>query len=165
VRWTIGSIFIGASLTLFGFSLDKSFFAVLLSFAFSIGLMFVWYLYSHHVNPYVMASIFRSHAIEKRLRDMQYEIELHYSIYKTDELLNFKGTSITYLLFSMVMGMWVARIGLGIYDLNFSSFEFAVCASLLVLLYCLFLIAFHLLHKKYNPTPWGKEIKKILNDC
>ena len=80
VRWTIGSIFIGASLALFGLSLTMHIVVVLLAFVFSIGLVIIWYLYSSHVNPYIMRAMVRMHEIEKKLRDLNFEIKLHKSI-------------------------------------------------------------------------------------
>lgn len=167
VRWTIGSIFIGASLALFGLSLDKPLVAVLLAFFFSFFLIIVWYLYAHHVNPYVMASIIRSHEIEKALRNMKFRIELHNSIHRTDdEILNLKGTIITFALFSLVIVIWFFRIALSVYDF-FKGFNrhFLFWACILILVYALFLIVFWGLHEKFNPINLGERIKEILEDC
>ena len=169
VRWTIGSIFFGTSLALFGLSLDKPLVAVLLSFLFSISLTFVWYLYAHHVNPYIMESIFRCHAIEKEIRNKKFNIELHKLIRKTDddkEVFNSKGTRITYGLFSLIMGMWILRISWSIYELfNGITCDFVFWIFILALFFIFFQCLFSLVHKKFNQKDWGKEIKKILNDC
>jgi hypothetical protein len=157
VRWTIGSIFVGASLTLFGISFGKQVVEVLLASIFSFLLMIFWYLYFQHVNPFVMASIVRIHEIEKALRDRKLEIRLHKSIHDTEkEIIHAKGTTITFLLISSMVGMWLFRIALLTYD----SFTF-VC---LLEAFVGFLIGFWWVHfRMFNAINWGERIRDTSN--
>jgi len=160
IRWTIGSIFIGASLTLFGISFEKHLVEVLLASIFSFLLMGLWYLYFQHVNPFVMASIIRSHEIEKTLRNMKLEIRLHKSTYETEkEMFHMKGTSITFLLLSCIVGMWLSRTAVSAYE------SFGYYVYLLGLVFVVFLVFFRWVHfRKFNAIDWSKKIEEILKE-
>lgn len=163
VRWIIGSIFIGASLTLFGISFGTSFIEVVVSAIFSILLVIIWYLYAHHVNPYIMVSIIRCHAIEEELRQKTYNVEQHKQIRKIDddkEIVNTKGTSITYVLFALIMGMWFLRIAVSMYNEVFNSItcDFVFWILVLVLIFLAGITSFSLIHANFNRKHWGTEI-------
>lgn len=166
VRWTIGSIFIGASLTLFGFSLGvgkNHLKEVLLASFFSFFLVIIWYLYSQHVNSYVMTSILRLHEIEKDLRNIGYKITLHKSIRKMDkEILYIKGIRITFSLLFLVITMWVIRITFLMVD-HFGAINEYFWITLF--LYAGAIIGIYKMHKKFNPINWSEKIDKILEDC
>jgi len=69
VRWTIGSIFIIASLTAFGASLVESVTQTqVLLLCFASGFLYgVWLLYNWHIEPYVKMSLARLQGIEREL--------------------------------------------------------------------------------------------------
>lgn len=116
-----------------------------------------------------MASILRCHEIEKKLRNLKFNIEQHKLIRETDddkEVFNFKGTKITYVLFSLIMGIWILRISWSIYKLfNDITCEFLFWIYILALFFIFFLFLFWLIHKKFNQKIWGEKIKEILGDC
>jgi len=84
MRWTIGSIFIAASLTLLGISLLESValhpLQVLVMTSLSLALFFIWLAYSEHVEPWVKASLKRFYEIEEELRGLGFNMRLHHSI-------------------------------------------------------------------------------------
>lgn len=114
VRWTIGSIFIATSLALFGISFLKEvrerFIEVILITTFSLLLMIIWYAYSAHVNPYVMASTLRFHEIELELEKWDFDVTLHYSVWKIKQMI--RGVWITYFLFLVVLSAWFLRMAI-----------------------------------------------------
>jgi len=114
VRWTIGSIFIAISSAIFGVSLTKDVMdepnIIMLLAVFSLVLIFVWYLFVQHVNPYVWQSIIRFHEIEKELREMRFDIRLHKSIYNVKQKM--KGIYITCILLMAFIIVWLLRIAL-----------------------------------------------------
>jgi hypothetical protein len=163
VRWTIGSIFIGASLTLFGISFDKRLIEVGLAFFFSLFLMLAWYLYFQHVNPYVLVSILRIHQIEKTLRDMELknmklDIGLHRLIFMEEEkIFHIKGIWITFILIISIVGMWLLRIAVLI---NRSSYYLIAIG----MIYAGFVLCFWWAHfTKFNTLKLGKRIRETSN--
>ncbi|MDH5266766.1 MAG: hypothetical protein OEW62_03705 [Candidatus Bathyarchaeota archaeon] len=84
IAWTIGSIFIVASFTLFGISfweeLANGSVAVWLLGFFSLLLMGIWLSYVVYVQEYVKASQKRLWKIEEELQGKKYDIQLHTTI-------------------------------------------------------------------------------------
>lgn len=120
VRWTIGAIFIAASLTLFGISfveeVRSNFIHVNLIGFFSLAWMLVWYVLFVHVNPYIMVSIIRCHKIELELYEMGFNVRLHRSVAKTQERASsviyrrFWGKDIAYHIFAIILYSWTIRV-------------------------------------------------------
>jgi len=159
VRWTIGSIFIGASLTLFGISLAKEINAlgVIIAYLFSLGLILLWYFFSQHVSPYIISSYVRAQDIEDDLRKLKYDIELHTLIHSLDpknkdktknQVFNVKGTKITYSLVLLVLTLWSLRALLSVWCLN-NFAEIVIFAFTIVFSLSVFAV-FHMYHKKFN---------------
>ena len=160
VRWTIGSLFIGASLTLFGISIVKEVetFGVIIACFFSLGLIMIWYLYSQHVNPYILASIIRARDIEKEFNEQTYKIELHTLIKSLDPpiIFNVKGTKITFSLVLLILGMWFLRMLSLVYSLNRYGEISAIFAIPII---SFLLIVFWIYHNKFN-----QDIEKKIED-
>lgn len=120
VRWTIGSIFIAASLTLFGISFLEPIVhnrpAVVVMAAFSLFLFAVWYAYNQHVNPYVKTSLRRLREIESELKNMGLVSQgvsiprLHTLIRKAAP--EGRGIWIVRALAAMLILAWVLRFAL-----------------------------------------------------
>jgi hypothetical protein len=162
VRWAIGSIFIGTSLTIFGLTLAKHIAVVFIAFCFSLILIIFWYLYSQHVNPYVMRSIVRMHNIESMLRS-DYHIELHNSIlHPFPKEYSIGGTRITFWLFCSVIGMWFVSLTLSLYRFlnNNINGTFLFLASILFAIYVGIIIVFSIIHNKFNAISWKEEMEK-----
>jgi hypothetical protein len=163
VRWTIGSIFIVASLTLFGLSLDKPIVIVILAYYFSWSLIMIWYFYSQHVNPYIMRSMIRMHEIEKKLRDWDFEINLHKSILAPEPKEGFtvKGTYHSLSILILVTIMWFFNISISIYrNLNW-AFPYGIAISTIIFL-IIPLVIISVLYKKFNAVNYVTEMKKNL---
>lgn len=113
IAWTIGSIFIVASLTLFGISFVEevrhSIFEVVLLASFSMVLMSVWVIYVFYVHPYVMISLNRLWQIEQELQKLGFNApRLHTSIRAKKRTI--RGRYITSSLFILVLVAWIFRI-------------------------------------------------------
>lgn len=85
VKWTIGAIFIAASLTLFGISFIKEVKGNLLEVGslafFSIALSVIWYCYNRYVGLYISESFERMWKIEEELQEIGFKApKLHTSI-------------------------------------------------------------------------------------
>lgn len=162
VRWTIGTIFIGTSLGLFGLSASSNIDIVLLSGAFSIGLMFIWYLYAQHVNPYVMESLVRFHEIEIELEKMNFKIEQHRSIYNTNKIVQKpKGTTITYSLFFLVLTIWTIRIGQSLFGEFGHTLDFGISSFILFVVFLSAIYWFNVYHTENNPKIFVNKMEKI----
>lgn len=161
VRWTIGSIFIVASLTLFGLSLEKNVETVILAYCFSWSLILIWYFYSQHVNPYIMRSMIRMHAIEKKLRDWKFEIELHKSILDPEPKEGFtvKGTYHSLAILILVTIMWFLNISVSIYRSSIWKFSYSIALSAVIFLIIPLAVIF-VLYRKFNAVDYVKEMKK-----
>jgi len=128
VRWSIGSIFIAASFTVFGFSLGQNDISVAFSLILlSLFSFFTWYVYFQHVNPFVMASIVRMQEIEKELRNMGYKINLHNSIRNLKREL--RGIWITFCLLLFMSFAWIYKILLLFNIFNFIYFFIFIIIS------------------------------------
>ncbi len=155
VCWTIGSIFIAISLTLFGISfieeVRNGFWEVLLIGVLSVLLMLIWYAYSQHVNMYVLESILRLHEIEHELRGMGFNIKLHEAIYKRAQH-QVRGAWITFILLAVVLGAWFLRM-------SFLSKEF--CWKIVPVILCaIALLVFYIIHWY---SRWGSR-KDVRDD-
>ncbi|MCK5626840.1 hypothetical protein KAI23_02605 [Candidatus Bathyarchaeota archaeon] len=111
IRWLIGSIFIGASLTIFGisFTTPLGIYEILLIAGFSITLMVIWIFYDNHVQSWIKTSYNLAHEIEEELGYLG--LELHHRIRaKDDELCKTgKGKRIRNYLFYLVVIAWIIR--------------------------------------------------------
>ena len=115
IRWTIGSIFIVASLTLFGISFFEevrhSIFEVELLAIFSIILMIGWMVYVFYVHPFVSLSLDRALEIERELQELGFDApRLHTSIRAKKQTI--RGRYITTSLFILLLVVWLLRIHL-----------------------------------------------------
>jgi len=114
VRWTIGSIFIGASLALFGISFLNSMVnnprAVYSTSIFSLALYIIWLLYHFHVERFVEKSLDRAKKIEDELGkiDKEYGMQLHTKI--REQVKRGKGAFITGLLTGIIIMTWLCRM-------------------------------------------------------
>ena len=123
IRWSIGSIFIAASLTVYGLSLDKDDPSVAVPLVLlSMFSILIWYAYFQHVNPWVMGSIERMQKIEDEIRKMSYKINLHNSIRNNQRIV--RGTWITFILLLILSVAWIYKILL--------VYNVLSCASLLL---------------------------------
>ena len=111
IIWIIGSIFLAASLTLFGLSFDKDglFWDVLLMAFFSSALMVIWFLYVSHVTPYVMMSLVRLHEIELKLYRLKLDIRLNYEIHMSTNA-RIKGFQIFAGISLLLFFAWFSRL-------------------------------------------------------
>ena len=156
LRWTIGSIFIATSLALFGLSFGRRFEEIFVIAIFSYFLILIWYLYSQHVNPYVMSSIKRFHEIELELWKMGFDTKLHKSI---AEIRQERGVNITLFLFSAVFALWILRIFLSWLE-NIAVIGYYGIASLIA--YSVLLIPVFRFHRMSNVRNWRAEIDEII---
>jgi hypothetical protein len=81
IRWTIASIFAGASIAIFGASflepaLDSPYAVVLLT-VLSLVLLGISAAYHEHVDPWVRISLDRAFEIENELRTLGFGTQLH----------------------------------------------------------------------------------------
>jgi len=152
VRWSIGSIFIAASFTVYGFSLGQQDKSVALALVLlSMFPFFIWYFYYQHVNSTVMASIVRMQKIETELRNMDYHINLHNSIRSIQR--RPRGIWITYSLLWFMSIAWIYKISL---LLNlYTLFNFLTCIGVSGLL----IYVFHI--KIINKTDWVERIQSV----
>jgi len=121
VRWTIGSIFIAASLTLFGISfvepVVRSPRTVAVMGIFSLFLFGVWCAYNSHVNPYVKTSLRRLVEIESELKSLGLASPHGESIPRLHTLIQARapagrGVWIVRALAAMLIVAWVLRFAL-----------------------------------------------------
>ena len=108
IRWTIVSIFGGASIATFGISfLDPvrgNPYAVGSLAAFSVILLVISWAYYQHVNPWVNLSLIRTFQVENELRSLGFNIQLHYQIRANDNAhFKFRGLWITILLYLTII--------------------------------------------------------------
>jgi len=115
LRWTIGSIFIAASLALLSISFlqdvkDSPQGEVEWLALFSLLLMVVWFVYHRYTNRFVVLSLQRMWNIEESLRnlDVGLDTELHTFIKKKTR--KGLGRLTTWLFFMTIFGAWLARI-------------------------------------------------------
>jgi hypothetical protein len=160
VQWIIGSIFIGASLTLFGLSLNTGLVEVILSFLFSLSSILIWFLYTSHVNNYITASIIRCHEIEDYLRkEYAFEIKLHKSIWKMEYFPKIRGITITFSLISLITFFWLLRTMWSIYALYQGlASEFVFWFVISVFAYFGFIYVFWNLQKKFYLIDLNKKL-------
>jgi magnesium-transporting ATPase (P-type) len=114
-RWNMGTIFIAASLTLFGISFLRDVNdnppAPLLIAVFSILLMVIWGAYNVHVQPYVELSFSRLHEIERTLRELGYlDIPRLHATIRAETIRQRRGIWITIALFVVILLAWAVRI-------------------------------------------------------
>ena len=162
IGWTIGSLFLGASIVLYAASfetylIDKKSEVVVLGL-FSFALIFIWYLYNQHVNPWVLASIVRVHQIEQELRNIGGNIQLHKFTYIMEpEMSGFKlrGIYITLSFLGIVILSWFYR-----FSLLFTNHSIPLAVICISMLYGVYYIH----TKKFNIYNLGEEIDKILKE-
>ncbi len=115
VRWTIGSIFIGSSLALFGISflipVTNSSKAIVSITLFSSALYVIWFFYHSHVEPYIKFSIKRSQHIEERIQEICGNdfLRLHTEI-RENTPPEGRGKSILGILTIITIIVWFYRI-------------------------------------------------------
>lgn len=113
VRWTMASIFIGASFALLGFSFtedivgDKN--AVSFMALFSLAMFLIWVAYNQHTQPWIHTSNDRQHEIEQRLQKSNYDIKLHTLIKAKKQI---PGVWIFFLMILTIFLAWSFRIAL-----------------------------------------------------
>jgi hypothetical protein len=120
----LGSIFVAASLALFGISFTEqvgsSLINVKLTSAFAILVFLIFFAYSQHVQPWITLSIDRMKRIEDELRKMDFDIEVHHVIDEYDvrrkagrrdyrRLWTKTGADIMKLIVVTVLGAWIFR--------------------------------------------------------
>lgn len=113
VLWTMGTIFIAASVTLFGLSYYQSPKPeeVLLMGIFSVVLFLVWLTYVRHVQPYIDISLSRLPEIERTLQGLGYlDIPRLHTEIRARTGVRREGKYITGWLFFLVFFAWAARI-------------------------------------------------------
>jgi len=118
--WTIGSVLIPTSIALVGASLldplINNLRAVLALAAFSLALVFVWYAYNLHADPWVKKSILRCQEIEKELEGSGYvsPICIHPPIPRLHTLIQHgkqrRGISIGRAFLICMVLAWAVRI-------------------------------------------------------
>ena len=179
VRWTMGSIFIMATFTLFGFSFSEqvvgNFTRVFLLAMISMGLIVIWYAYYQHVNSWVLMSILRCHEIEQALRNKEYKIRLHKLIHETDKKhahiqicgrdIQIRGIHITFLLLSIVVSSWYYRLSLFLPWFCNNIIMIIVWILIIIDVWLLILVIIYHIVKKMNPINLGEEIQKVLQKC
>ncbi len=162
VRWTVGSILIATSFALLGLSFQEKiyeeFWAVNFMAFFSIWLFLLWYIYNQYVNPYIMGSILRMHEIEQELRDGNFDIRLHKSIFKETSQRRLKATYITSFEFGLVFVAWILRNLL----LRTQNSTYSICAIIILSIGLIFALILHFTH--YNTKDWKKGIKGIIDN-
>jgi len=153
LSWTIGSLFIAASFTLFGFSFQEylinntnkeinNIYVIFLSII-SIGLIFIWYFYNQNVNPWVLAAIIRMHQIEIEITDIGFDIQLQNLVHTLDVRARehnpfFKrGVTITFVFFIVSILAWVFRYTMFYDNLKYKQFVFIVGIIIICLMYLL----------------------------
>ena len=162
VRWTMGSIFIATSLTLFGVSfiseIKKEFWEVCVIASFSLLLTMIWYAYNQHIDPYTLESIKRMHKIEQKLRGMDFDFELQRSVFcasRRHPLGCIRGAWITYWLVMAIIGAWFFRIWLFVPELSWKI------VLLLDILPYLALAVYYLHMKKISTRNLGRELEDM----
>lgn len=125
---------------------------------FSILLVLIWHAYNQHVNLYVMASIKRLHEIELELRNMGFDVRLHYSIAKIKQW--WRGSHITFFLLFVMFSVWILRV---IFSWVYHIAVIGVFGIIPVIMYLVLMILVLVTHTKIlNVRNWGKEIEEII---
>lgn len=123
VRWVIGSILIGTSLTLIGISFIQQIisdvYIIILLASSSIILLVIWMLYVIHTERWIKRTFEQMRWIEKRVRELYPKIHgntmsLHTSINdeakKKEEECYIRGVYLRNWLFLILFFAWVIRI-------------------------------------------------------
>jgi hypothetical protein len=117
VQWTIGTLFIAASLTSLGVSFLRDVScnseAVLMICIFSLLLVGVWVAYNLHSQPYVDTSHLRLQQIEKEIRRLARTTypTLHKDIHEAKKGRRL-GTYITISMVLVLVSAWLTRVWL-----------------------------------------------------
>jgi len=134
IIWSIGSIFIAASLTLWGASfLDPivhNIIMVIFIGIFSMVLILIWMSYLVHVQPWVTESVNRAREIERDLQQLGFDTHLHTSIEEKDRERRdsgnwlsrvfrgaFEGKLNSRIVFLFFLSAWIVRIILAVVPL------------------------------------------------
>lgn len=162
IRWTIGSLFLAASIVLYATSFEADLIdkkcEVLILGLFSFALIIIWYLYNQHVNPWVLASIVRSHQIEQELRNMGGNIQLHKFTHDMEpemSRIKLRGIYITLSFLVIVIVSWFFR-----FYLLFKNLFVPLAVTCVIVLY----IVYWIHTKKFNIYNLGEEVEKILKE-
>jgi len=161
VRWTIGSIFMATSFTLFGISfmetIRNNFMEVNLIAVFSILLTLIWYAYFQHVNLYIMTSFERFLEIETELQKMGLDVRLHHSIVCASKCKKQKrGYYITAGLLITVFLAWIVRISLSWQDCE------GIVASTIYFALMVIILAIHIKFNSKSKTGIERRSKRNL---
>ena len=118
-RWLLGTIFIAASLTLFGVSFlkdvtrDTTGLPVIVMTIFSTALLLIWKVHWDRVQPYVYASFHRLHEIEKELQYLGFKDipRLHTEIARETRRTcrEGKGQWVTWWMLTTILCVWFLR--------------------------------------------------------
>jgi len=123
---------------------------------------YVWYFYSQHVNSYIMRSMIRMHAIERKLKaNWKFEIELHKSILYPDPKEGFtvKGTYHSLSILILVTIMWFFNVAISFYtNPVLAFFPWGITIAIGVFL-AIPMIVILTLYKKFNFVDYVKEMK------
>ena len=132
IRWSVGSIFLAASIALIGISISQGEkirdIEIISLMIISVFLFLVWHIYNNRIlSIYTMMSIRRMHQIERQLRIMR----LHRDIYAFQKKnTKWKGQYIVLLFWGTLYFSWIFRFHIFVNRIETFDYCLMICGVL-----------------------------------